>query len=51
MVILKENSAEHTVILDKSNSDGFMDFNKSSERNTAIKILKRLKTGDGSETD
>lgn len=40
-----KDSAEPTVILNKSNSDGFLDFNNSSDMKHVIRALKRLMKG------
>lgn len=36
------DSTEPTVILNKSNSDGFLDFNNSSDMKNVIRVLKTL---------
>jgi hypothetical protein len=36
------DSTEPTVILNKSNSDGFLDFNNSSDMKQVILVLRKL---------
>lgn len=36
------DSVEPTVILNKSNSDGFLDFNNSSDMKHVIRVLRTL---------
>ena len=36
------DSTEPTVILNKSNSDGFLDFNNSSDLKHVVRVLKTL---------
>lgn len=38
-------SVEPTVILNKSNSDGFLDFNNSSDMKHVIRVLRELIKG------
>jgi hypothetical protein len=43
-------SIKPTVVLNKTNSDGFLDFNSSSDLVEAMKSLKKLRnTGDSDE--
>ena len=45
-----QNSTKPTVILNKSNSDGFLDFNSPSELSEVIKVLNKIKNeGDNNE--
>lgn len=44
-----KNSTKPTVILNKSNSDGFLDFNSSSDLCEVMKVLKKLM--DAGESD
>lgn len=41
----RKSSAQPTVILNKSNSDGFLDFNSSSDMKYVIRVLRELKKG------
>ena len=43
------NSIEPTVILNKEDSDGFLDFNNSDDLSQVIKVLKKLMKEDGSD--
>ena len=38
----QKNSIKPTVILNKSNSDGFLDFNSSSDLSEVMKVLNKL---------
>ena len=38
-----DDSLKPTVVLNKSNSDGFLDFNNSSDMKLVIHVLKTLK--------
>lgn len=40
-----KDSAQPTVILNKSNSDGFFDFNNSSDMKHVIRVLRALRKG------
>ncbi|WP_405297479.1 hypothetical protein [Methanobrevibacter sp.] len=43
------NSIEPTVILNKDDSDGFLDFNNYDDLSEVIKALKKLMKEDGSD--
>ena len=38
-----QNSTKPTVILNKSNSDGFLDFNSAYDLSEGMKVLNKLK--------
>ena len=38
-----QKSVKPTVVLNKSNSDGFLDFNSSSDLTGVMKVLNKLK--------
>lgn len=47
VVIMKnpKNSIKSTVVLNKNNSDGFLDFNSSHDLSEAINALNKIKKG------
>lgn len=45
----KPNSIKPTVILNKGDADGFLDFNSSDDLSEVIKALNKLKAEDDSD--
>lgn len=44
-----KNSTKPTVVLNKTNSDGFLDLNSPSDMSEVMKVLNKLDEGESDE--